>query len=62
MNEDKDKIIEDASEKLEESLKKSLSNDASIKDKNITTEDIGDGKILVKVTFTVEQDIAENIS
>lgn len=62
VNEDKDKIIEDASEKLEESLKKSLSNDASIKDKNITTEDVGDGKILVKVTFTVEQDIAENIS
>lgn len=62
VNEDKDKIIEDASEKLEESLKKSLSNDASIKDKNITTEDVGEGKILVKVIFTVEQDIAENIS
>ena len=30
--------------------------------KDITTEDIGEGKLLVKVIFTVEQDIAKNIS
>lgn len=62
VNEDKEKILEDASNKLEESLKKSLSNDAKITNKDITTEDVGDGKILVKVIFTVEQDIAKNIS
>lgn len=43
-------------------MKKSLSNDAEIVKKDITTEDIGDGKLLVKVIFTVEQDIAKNIS
>lgn len=62
INEDKEKILEDASDKLEESLKKSLSNNAKIIKKDITTEDIGDGKLLVKVIFTVEQDIAKNIS
>ena len=62
VNEDKDKIIEDASNKLEASLKKSLSNDVKITNKDIVTEDVGDGKILVKVMFTVEQDIAKNIS
>ena len=62
VNEDKDKIIEDASNKLEASLKKSLSNDVKITNKDIVTEDVGDGKILVKVIFTVEQDIAKNIS
>lgn len=62
VNEDKDKIVEDASYKLEDSLKKSLSNDAKIINKDITTEDIDDGKLLVKVIFTVEQDIAKNIS
>ena len=62
VNEDKDKIIDESSLKLEDSLKKSLSNDAEIVKKDITTEDIGDGKLLVKVIFTVEQDIAKNIS
>lgn len=62
VNKDKDKILEDASNKLEESLKKSLSNDVKIRNKDVTTEDVGDGKILVKVIFTVEQDIAKNIS
>ena len=61
VNEDKEKIIEDASNKLEQSLKKDLSNDASVINKDITTEDVGDGKILVKIIFTVEQDIAKNI-
>jgi similar to stage IV sporulation protein len=47
---------------LQESLRKTLSNDAKIIDKKITVEDIKDGKILVKVIFTVEQDIARNVS
>lgn len=59
---DKDKIIDDACKKLEDSLKRTLSNDVKIINKDITTEDIGDGKLLVKVIFTVEQDIAKNIS
>lgn len=59
---DKDKIIEDACNKLEDSLKRTLSNDVKIINKDITTEDIGEGKLLVKVIFTVEQDIAKNIS
>ena len=59
---DKDKIIEAACNKLEDSLKRTLSNDVKIINKDITTEDIGEGKLLVKVIFTVEQDIAKNIS
>lgn len=59
---DKDKIIEDACKKLEDSLKRTLSNDVKIINKDITTEYIGEGKLLVKVIFTVEQDIAKNIS
>lgn len=62
VDEDKDKIIDDACKKLEDSLKKTLSNDVKIINKDITTEDIGEGKLLVKVIFTVEQDIAKNIS
>ncbi len=62
VNEDEDKIIDESSLKLEDSLKRSLSNDAKIVKKDITTEDIGEGKLLVKVIFTVEQDIAKNIS
>ncbi|AWK53050.1 sporulation protein YqfD [Clostridium beijerinckii] len=59
---DKDNTVKEATEKLQESLRKTLSNDAKIIDKKITVDDINDGKILVKVTFTVEQDIARKIS
>ena len=62
VNLDKDSTVEEATEKLQDSLRKTLSNDAKIIDKKITVEDIKDGKILVKVIFTVEQDIARNIS
>ena len=62
VNKDKDEIIEDSSQKLQQSLEKSLSNDAKIINKDVTSEDIGEGKILVRVIFTVEQDIAKNIS
>jgi len=59
---DKENTVKEASKKLQESLRKTLSNDAKIMDSKITVEDIKDGKILVKVIFTVEQDIARNIS
>ncbi len=59
---DKDSAVKDATEKLQASLIKTLSNDAKITDKKITVEDIENGKILVKVIFTVEQNIAKNIS
>lgn len=62
VNLDRENTIKEATQKLQESLRKTLSNDAKIMDSKITVEDINDGKILVKVIFTVEQDIARNIS
>lgn len=62
VNLDRDSTVKEATEKLQSSLKKTLSNDANIIDSKVTVEDIKDGKILVKVIFTVEQDIARNIS
>lgn len=62
INLDKDKTVKESTEKLHASLIKTLSNDAKIIDKKVTVDDIGNGKILVKVIFTVEQDIASNIS
>ena len=61
VNLDKDAAVKESAGKLENSLRKTLSNDAKIIDKKITAEDIMDGKILVKVIFTVEQDIARNV-
>lgn len=49
--------IENGVKKLEESLIKDLSNDAKISDKKVETEDIGNGKIKLKVIFVVEQSI-----
>ncbi|AGX42103.1 sporulation protein YqfD [Clostridium saccharobutylicum] len=62
VNVDKESAIKEASDKLKESLGKTLSNNAKIIDNKATVEDIGEGKILVRVIFTVEQDIANNIS
>jgi similar to stage IV sporulation protein len=62
INLDKDNTVKEAKEKLEASLKKTLSNDAKIIDSKVTLEDVKEGTILVKVMFTVEQDIAQNIS
>lgn len=62
INLDKESTIKAAKEKLEASLKKTLSNDANIIDSKIAVEDVKAGTILVKVIFTVEQDIAQNIS
>lgn len=61
INLDKDTVINECYETLQKSLEKSLSKDAKIIDKKIEEENLGDGKIMVKVTFTVEQDIAEKI-
>ena len=62
VNLDRDNTIKEAKEKLQDSLKKTLSNESKIIDSKITVEDVKEGKILVKVIFTVEQDIAQNIS
>lgn len=62
INLDRESTIKEAKEKLEASLKKTLSNDANIIDSKVTVEDVKEGTILVKVIFTVEQDIAQNIS
>lgn len=62
VNLDRDNTIKDAKEKLQDSLKKTLSNESKIIDSKITVDDVKEGKILVKVIFTVEQDIAQNIS
>ena len=59
---DRENTIKEATQKLQESLRKTLSNDAKIMDSKTTVDNIKDGKILIKVIFTVEQDIARNIS
>lgn len=61
VNLDRENTIKESTQKLQESLRKTLSNDTKIIDSKTTVEDIKDGKILVKVIFTVEQDIARNI-
>ncbi|OCB00464.1 sporulation protein YqfD [Clostridium beijerinckii] len=62
VNLDKESTVKEATEKLEGSLRKTLSNDAKIIDKKTAVEDIEGGKILINVKFTVEQDIARNVS
>ncbi|AOR22988.1 sporulation protein YqfD [Clostridium taeniosporum] len=59
---DKDKVAEDTVEKLRKSLQKDLINDAKIIDNKVNVENISKNTICIKVIFTVEQDIAENIS
>ncbi|MBW6408505.1 sporulation protein YqfD [Clostridium weizhouense] len=62
INLDRDSTIKESVEKLQRSLEKNLINDAKIIDNKVSVEDIENGKIRIKVVFTVEQDIAENIS
>ncbi|GAA0078765.1 sporulation protein YqfD [Clostridium sp. CTA-5] len=62
INLDRDATIKESLEKLQQSLEKNLTNDAKIIDNKVSVEDIENGKIRIKVVFTVEQDIAENIS
>lgn len=59
---DKDIAAKESLQKLKTSLEKTLSNDAKIIDNNMTVENINREKIKVKVIFTVEQNIANNIS
>lgn len=54
---DRNAEIKKGTEKLEKSLLKNLSNEARISDKNISVEDLGNGKIRLKVIFIVEQSI-----
>ena len=62
VDEDKEKSASDASVKLEQSLSKTLSNNAKIVNKKVTIEDIDENSIMVKVLFTVQQDIAKGVS
>ena len=55
--EEKD-AVEVTCNKLQNALKKKLSNEAKIVDKDVTASRIDDGKILVKAIFVVEQNIA----
>jgi similar to stage IV sporulation protein len=57
INENRSEVITKATNQLEKSLLKSLSNDAKITNKEINVQDIEDGKIRVKVMFLVEQNI-----
>lgn len=58
--EDKETIINNAVELMSKSINKEISKQAKIVDKIITTEDLGEGKIKLKVLFVVEQNIALN--
>ena len=59
INLNKDTEIEKCIDTMEKSLKSTLSNDAVIVDKKAEAEE-SEGKLIVKVIFTVEQNIAEN--
>lgn len=56
--EDKDSIINNAVELMGKSINKEISKQSKIVDKIVTTEDLGEGKIRLKVLFVVEQNIA----
>lgn len=56
--EDKDSIINNAVELMDKSINKEISKQSKIVDKIVTTEDLGEGKIRLKVLFVVEQNIA----
>ena len=60
--EDKKTAVDRVTCLLEESLQKNLSNSAKIVKKDVFVENINTGKIRVKVTFVVEQDIAHTIT
>lgn len=54
----KETIINKAVELMKNSINKEISKQSKIVDNIITTEDLGDGKIRLKVLFVVEQNIA----
>lgn len=47
---------------LEESLRRNLTNTAKIIKRDVFVKDIDGGKIRIRVTFVVEQDIAHTIT
>ncbi|MPQ42241.1 sporulation protein YqfD [Clostridium tarantellae] len=56
----KDEIINKTVELLNEEVLKEVTKQARVVDKIISTENLGDGKIRLKVMFVIEQDIAIN--
>lgn len=58
VKQDKDLVVKKAEEDLKRSLEESLSNEAKILRNDTTVEDIGDGKIRIRVVFVVEENIA----
>ena len=59
INVDKEVAIEEAAKKLEESLTKEITNDGKIIERKIETEKVDNERIMVKVNFVVEQNIAK---
>ncbi len=57
---EEDAEVENGTLKLEKSLIKDLSNDAKVTDKRVEIQDLGNGKIRIKVIFVVEQNIIQN--
>ena len=55
---DKEEIINKAVELMKKSISKEIQKQAKVVDNIITTEDLGNGKIKLKVLFVVEQNIA----
>ncbi|WP_058992708.1 sporulation protein YqfD [Sarcina ventriculi] len=60
IEETEEEIVNEAVERLYNSTKKEITRKAQIVDKIISKESIENGKILLKVLFVVEQDIASN--
>lgn len=62
INLNKDEAIKKGEESLENSMLKSLSNNAKITNKEVKVQELENGKIRLKVMFVVEQDITTNPS
>lgn len=60
VNINRDEAVNESEKKLEESLLKSLSNEAKIVDKNVQVADVDENRVRIKVMFVVEQNIAIN--
>lgn len=56
--EDREKIINDSVEKLYNSTMESLDKQAKFVDKVVNVEELGEGKIRLKIVFIIQQDIA----
>lgn len=62
LKEDKEAATMKATSLLEESLRRNLTNTAKIIKRDVFVKDIDGGKIRIRVTFVVEQDIAHTIT